>query len=159
MVFTDYIGITISYANIFIALFIAIYAWMFLNKTNEHKDRRPWDFLFVASIFYLISQLFSVFFVSGVTSLLGNAVDMNLIRNIFSFLYSGCVLLAFVSQHDLILRSELILISKKESPPKKEVDKTAQITISMGDNNNTASNTTPTLTSDTNDNPKKLKKK
>ncbi len=111
---TTYFIITLSYANVFIALFIAVYSWLFLKKTNEHRDRRPWDFLFVSSILYLVFQLFNIFYGNGLTSLLGSTFSVELIRNIFSFLYSGCVLLAFISQHDLILRSELILISKKD---------------------------------------------
>jgi hypothetical protein len=120
---TTYLVITISYANVFIALFIAVYAWLFLKKTNEHRDRRPWDFLFIASILYLIFQVFNIFYGNGLTTLLGSTFNVELTRNIFSFLYSGCVLLAFISQHDLILRSELILISKKE--PKDEKKKEA----------------------------------
>jgi hypothetical protein len=109
-----YAGVWIGYANIFIATFILIYAYLFLKQTNEHRDRRPWDFLFVASLLYLIFQLFNIMYLSGVTTMMSDQVDVDLVRNIFAFLYSGSVLLAFVSQHDLILKSQLILISKRD---------------------------------------------
>ena len=128
---TNYVSIVLGYANIFIALFIMAYAYLFLQKTNEHKDRRPWDFLFVASFLYLIFQIFNTLYVSGVTMVLSNMVDIDMVRNIFAFLYSGCVLLAFISQHDLILRSQLILISKKDSVsrPRKEAQKDVEFKI------------------------------
>ena len=124
MALSVYAGIWIGYANVFIATFILIYAYLFLKQTNEHRDRRPWDFLFIASLLYLIFQLFSILYLSGVTTMLSAQVDVDLVRNIFAFLYSGSVLLAFVSQHDLILRSQLILISKKDKKPtaKSEID-------------------------------------
>jgi hypothetical protein len=110
----SYAGIWLGYANLFIALFVMIYAYLFLKQTKEHKDRRPWDFLFVASLLYFLFQIFNMLFVSGITTMLGDSIDIDLVRTFFAFLYSGSVLLAFVSQHDLILKSELILISKRD---------------------------------------------
>jgi hypothetical protein len=115
---SGYVSIWLGYANIFIATFILVYAYLFLQQTNEHRDRRPWDFLFVGSLLYLVYQIFNIMFLSGVTSILSNSIDIDLVRNLFAFLYSGSVLLAFISQHDLILRSQLILISKKDTKPK-----------------------------------------
>jgi len=95
-----------------------VYAYLFLKKTNEHRDRRPWDFLFVASVVYLFYQLLSVLFLSGISTL--SVLDLNFVSNTMAFLYSGCVLLAFISQHDLILRSQIILISKKDAKKVEE---------------------------------------
>lgn len=146
---TNYFIITLTYANVFIALFIATYAWLFLKKTNEHRDRRPWDFLFVASILYLIFAIFNIFYNNGLITLLGSSFNIELTRNIFSFMYSGCVLLAFISQHDLILRSELILISKKEST---KVDVKEQPSTT---NNTTTTPTTSKTTQKTESKPRK----
>jgi len=120
MIPSNYVTIWIAYANAFIALFIMVYAYLFLKKTNEHHDRRPWDFLFVASFLYFIFQIFNIAYISGITFILGNTLNINMISNLFAFLYSGSVLLAFVSQHDLILKSELILISKKDEQKESE---------------------------------------
>lgn len=123
---SGYLSIWLGYANIFIATFILVYAYLFLNQTNEHKDRRPWDFLFIASLLYLVFQIFNIMFLSGVTTILSDSVDLDMVRNLFAFLYSGSVLLAFISQHDLILKNQLILISKKDKKlpdeKKKPVD-------------------------------------
>ncbi|MBR9692905.1 hypothetical protein GOV07_03140 [Candidatus Woesearchaeota archaeon] len=108
----SYIYGLFTISNVFIALFIAIYANLFLIKTKSHKERRPWDFLFISSIFFLIFQLVSLFEFFGVIQFVG--VDLIMVSKLFEFLYAGFVLLAFISQHDLILRSHLILISKKE---------------------------------------------
>lgn len=99
-------------ASVFIACFITVYAYLFLTKTQEHKERRPWDFLFIASILFLLFELLSLFVYFGFIQFIG--VDLPMVSKVFEFLYSGFVLLAFISQHDLILRSHLILISKKE---------------------------------------------
>ena len=106
-----------NWANLFIAVFILFYAFLFLKKTKKHKDRRPWDFLFLASFIFLLSRLFSVLVASGVTM-----VSLGLVTSMTSFLYSGAVLLAFISQHDLILRSQLILISKRDKKQKAKVE-------------------------------------
>ena len=108
----NYIYGLFTIANVFIAFFIALYAYLFLTKTKEHKERRPWDFLFVASLLFLIFELLSLFVYFGIIVFVG--VDITMVSKIFEFLYSGFVLLAFISQHDLILRSHIILISKKE---------------------------------------------
>lgn len=101
-----------SIANVCIAAFITIYAYLFLMKTKQHKERRPWDFLFISSILFLLFELVSLLVHFNVIQFIG--VDILMIAKIFEFLYSGFVLLAFISQHDLILRNHLILISKKE---------------------------------------------
>jgi len=124
-----FVTVWLAYANIFIAAFILVYAYLFLRKTEEHRDRRPWDFLFLASFFYLLYQVFVVLVLSGFAF---PAVNLDLVGNLMAFLYSGCVLLAFVSQHDLILRSQLILISKKDGPGRKEAEKDLELKIGLG---------------------------
>jgi hypothetical protein len=124
-----FVTIWLAYANIFIATFILVYAYLFLHKTQEHRDRRPWDFLFLASFFYLLFQVFIVLVLSGFTF---SGVNLDLISNAMAFLYSGCVLLAFVSQHDLILRSQLILISKKDDAH-AEAEEDVELKIGLPD--------------------------
>lgn len=125
MALAAYLSLWISLTNAFIALFIMVYAYLFLKKTNRHRDRRPWDFLFLASFLYLIYQIFSVVVLTGVSVI--SLVDMQLVSSAMSFLYSSAVLLAFISQHDLILQSQLILISKKDR--KKEAEQDLEISI------------------------------
>jgi hypothetical protein len=129
MAIQEFVGVWLSYANIFIATFIMIYAYLFLNQTNSHHDRRPWEFLFAASILYLGYHILFAMYLSGFTSL-GAAIATDVFRDLFAFLYGGCVLLAFVSQHDLILRSQLILISKKDRAP---VEKALEVKIGLPD--------------------------
>lgn len=119
MVLSEYATLLFAFANTFIALFISVYAWLFLKKTNKHKDRRPWDFLFLASFLYLVFQIFNILVLSGV-QIISETVNLYLVGNAMAFLYSGCVLLSFISQHDLILKSHLILISKKDGSEEAE---------------------------------------
>ena len=119
MAISSLITIWLAFANAFIAIFIMVYAYLFLKKTNEHRDRRPWDYLFIASVIYFVYQVFNIFWLSGVTAL--PSVDLSFVSNVMAFLYSGCVLLSFISQHDLILRSQIILISKKDGKDSGEI--------------------------------------
>lgn len=105
-------------ATAIIALFIAIYAYLFLTKTNEHHERRPWDFLFISSILFLTFEFLSLL---AYMNIIIFSIQMSFVTKVAEFLYSGFVLLAFVSQHDLILRSHLILISKKEDKDKIDI--------------------------------------
>lgn len=120
--FEYYVRGLLSIAIWFIAFFIAMYSFMFLMKTTEHRERRPWDFLFVASVVFLVFETLSVLIHFGIIALV--KIDIIFWSKIFEFLYSGFVLLAYVSQHDLILKNHLILISKKDENPslKKQVE-------------------------------------
>lgn len=128
MALTTYVTVWFGYANVFIATFIMVYAYLFLKQTNAHRDRRPWDFLFIASFLYMVFQVSNMVFLSG-SSIFGIQFDATLVSNLMAFLYSGCVLLAFVSQHDLILRSQLILISKKDKNAKTTEE---QVEVKIG---------------------------
>lgn len=120
----NYIYGLFTIATVVIAFFITIYANLFLVKTNRHKERRPWDFLFVSSVLFLTFELLSLFIYFGFIQIVG--VDITMVSKFFEFLYSGFVLLAFISQHDLILRNHLILISKKEEKGKGAVESPAK---------------------------------
>ena len=101
-----------SMANAFIAFFIVIYAFLFLHKTKSHKERRPWDYLVIASIIYLAYTLLSMLFsIYGVNTILSFHVSE--MSTFFQFVYSGLILLSFISQTDLIFKNELIIITRK----------------------------------------------
>lgn len=120
--FLDLIQGIFSLANAFIALFIVIYAFLFLKKTRSHKERRPWDYLFIASTIYLaytlLSMLLTIYDVRTVFGL--NISELNIF---FQFLYTGLILLCFISQTDLIFKNEIIIITRKlSSEEKKRLD-------------------------------------
>jgi hypothetical protein len=105
-------------ANSFIAVFIVVYAFLFLKKTKSHYERRPWDYLFMASVIYLtytmIIMLLSLYHVQEVMNL--KLEELNVF---FQFLYTGLILLAFISQTDLIFKNEIIIITRKLEPHEK----------------------------------------
>ncbi|MBU1198314.1 MAG: hypothetical protein KKF46_04570 [Nanoarchaeota archaeon] len=117
--FLDVLRGVFSMANVFIALFIIIYAVLFLKKTTSHKERRPWDYLLVASAIYLVYAIFFMAFsIYGVATILG--LNVNEISVFFQFIYTGLILLAFISQTDLIFKNEMIIITRKLEPEEKE---------------------------------------
>jgi hypothetical protein len=106
-------------ANSFIALFIVIYAFMFLKKTKSHRERRPWDYLFIASTIYLIyTILLMMLEIYNVTTIMDvNVFELSVF---FQFIYTGLILLSFISQTDLIFKNDLIIIMKKLHPDEKQ---------------------------------------
>lgn len=102
----------LTVALVLIALFIMAYAYLFTIRTHKHKDRKPWDFLFAASIMFLVFEILSMLEYFSIIQFV--AVDLILVSKIFEFIYSGLVLLAIVSQHDLILKHHMILISRRD---------------------------------------------
>ncbi len=118
LMFEEYIQGLLTIALTFIAAFIALYAYLFMKRTTSHKDRRPWDFLFASSLTFLIFELTSLAHFLGFLTIA--QIDILVLNKVFEFLYSGLVLLAFITQHDLILKSHLILISRKGDAPEEK---------------------------------------
>ncbi|MBN1792307.1 hypothetical protein JW826_01340 [Candidatus Woesearchaeota archaeon] len=113
--FLDLVLGVVTVANAFIALFIVVYAFLFLNKTKSHIDRRPWDYLFLSSIIYLLYTMFLMMLeIYGVKILFGT-IHVYELSVFFQFIYTGLILLSFISQTDLIVNNELIVIVKKQS--------------------------------------------
>lgn len=105
-------------SNAFIAVFIVVYAFLFLKKTRSHYERRPWDYLFMASIIYLTYTLaIMLLTLYNVQVILNLRLDE--LNVFFQFLYTGLILLAFISQTDLIFKNEIIVITRKLEPDAK----------------------------------------
>jgi hypothetical protein len=105
-------------SNAFIAVFIVVYAFLFLKKTRSHYERRPWDYLFMASIVYLTYTLaIMLLTLYNVQVILNLRLDE--LNVFFQFLYTGLILLAFISQTDLIFKNEIIVITRKLEPTAK----------------------------------------
>lgn len=120
--FLDVLQGIFSMANAFIAFFIVVYAFLFLKKTKSHRERRPWDYLIIASIVYLfytfLVMLFTIYGVETIINL--NITDVSVF---FQFLYTGLILLTFISQTDLIFKNEIIIITRRIDPKdKKSID-------------------------------------
>jgi flagellar biosynthesis GTPase FlhF len=111
MQFLELVRGIFTLSNSFIALFIVIYAYLFLKKTTSHKERRPWDYLFVASIIYLGYTVLTTLITYDVGDI--GHIDLEALNVFFQFLYTGLILLAFISQTDLIFRNEIIIITRK----------------------------------------------
>lgn len=106
MIFGEYFSSMLDVANVFISLFVLVYAWSFLKQTADVRDRKPWVFLFIAAV---------VFFIFELVGVLG-VFDVFMIPGLQSFLESvfiALILFVFIFQFDLILKSDLILITRK----------------------------------------------
>ena len=116
--FLDLIKGVLSLSNVFIAVFIVIYAMLFLKQTRSHRERRPWDYLVVASIIYLIYTMFTMILANFGAQMILN-LSLEELSVFFQFIYSGLILLAFISQTDLIFKNEIIIITRKLEPTEK----------------------------------------
>ncbi len=105
MDFTSFESI-INIANLFISLFVLIYAWSFLKQTADVRDRKPWVFLFIATIVFFIFELVGVLDLFKLSTIPG-------VTSLFETIFIALILFVFIFQYDLILKSDLILITRK----------------------------------------------
>lgn len=105
MDFTSFDSI-IGIANLFISLFVLIYAWSFLKQTADVRDRKPWVFLFIATIVFFIFELVGVIDLFHLSEVPG-------VTSLFETIFIALILFVFIFQYDLILKSDLILITRK----------------------------------------------
>lgn len=96
--------------NFIISLYVVIYAYLFLLRTKHYEDRKPWELLFIAAIFFLISHMVGLSLFYGKTNYFG--IDTTSFGLIMSFVYTVLVLLAFITQSNLILKSDMIVITR-----------------------------------------------
>lgn len=104
--------------NSLLALYIVIYAFVFLTRTKRYPDRKPWELLFIGALVFLVSQVLNVTLVYNQPTIFG--VDIQTIQVLLQFCYASLVLMAFITQSHLILLSDMILITKKVKKRKKK---------------------------------------
>jgi len=102
----------LAFANFFISAFITRYVWKFLQKTKKEKDRKPWELLYWASLFYFIHQIVHL------VSLYSNPFQYEEVYSfpklLSEFVYSGVILYTVVTQGTLILRKAKLVIRRKK---------------------------------------------
>jgi hypothetical protein len=113
-------------ANVFISLFVLIYAWSFLRQTADVRDRKPWVFLFIATVIFFAFEVIGVLDIFTISHIPG-------LRGFLESVFIALILFVFIFQYDLILKSDLILITRKiekeesdEKEIKTEVEKIAR---------------------------------
>lgn len=95
----------LSIANILLSIFVLAFAIIFLRKTVHHRNRNPWLFLMVAiSVFFLMQVL-------NILSILG-FMNVSFLRYYLDSMFIAIVLFTFIFQYNLVLNSELIVITK-----------------------------------------------
>jgi hypothetical protein len=112
-----YMAQFLGWVNVFISMFIILFAFVFFKKTEPHEDRRPWLFLFFSVIVFFIIEL------SGVIPSTARLTDF---RNFFKTVFIAIVLYVFVYQYNLLNRADKIVIHKKgtmEQPTSSELPK------------------------------------
>jgi hypothetical protein len=112
MITTDaYIRGMFVIVNFLLGIYIVFYAYLFLIRTKSYPDRRPWEWLFVAAALFFIAQIFGVMWLYGAKRIFGMQIES--VSLLLEFFYSVFILIAFITQSQLILNSDLIVISKK----------------------------------------------
>jgi hypothetical protein len=103
MFITQFLG----WVNVFISLFIIIFAFVFFKRTEPHDDRKPWLFLFFSVIVFFVIEL------SGVIPRTAALTDY---RNFMKTVFIAIVLYVFVFQYNLLNKADEIIINKKGTP-------------------------------------------
>ncbi len=102
----DYFAEVLEIANVFVALFVLAYAYSFLRQTSEARDRKPWVFLFIAAVVFFVFEVIGVLNIFRIT-------HFNELRSFLETVFIALILFVFIFQYDLILKSDLILITRK----------------------------------------------
>ena len=103
----EYWSEILSFANVFISLFIVAFAIIFLKKTTPIKGRKPWVYLFTAILIFLLFQIFKIIglFSFGMWPELADFLQT---------LFIGLVLYVFVYQYHLLTRTGVIVVKAKK---------------------------------------------
>lgn len=112
----SYLGGILEIANVFISLFVLIYAWSFLKQTQDVRDRKPWVFLFIAAVVFFAFEVVGVLDIFALSQIPG-------LRNFLESAFIALILFVFIFQYDLILKSDLILITRKMAKEGDEGEK------------------------------------
>jgi len=116
----EYIPGVLTFANFLIATFILIFAMSFLRKTKDAKDRKPWLFLLIAVMVFFVMQFVNILGLAGF-------FPLDYYRSYFDSMFLAIILFTFVFQYNLILNSELILISRKNAEYDIQLKRSAAI--------------------------------
>jgi hypothetical protein len=111
----SYMSQLLGWVNVFISLFIILFAFSFFKKTEPHENRRPWMFLFVSVIIFFLIEL------TGVIPSTANLMDL---RNFLKTIFIAVILYVFVFQYSLLTKTGKIVINKKEAAPKSVLPNT-----------------------------------
>ncbi|MFH1401174.1 MAG: hypothetical protein ABIH41_06680 [Nanoarchaeota archaeon] len=93
-------------ANLFISIFILIFAYLFNKKSHSHEHRRPWEFLILAMIVWFVQE--TMVFIKVL-----NGYEVPGLRSLLLTLFAGLLLLSFTTQHHLIHHNHTIQIHKR----------------------------------------------
>jgi hypothetical protein len=103
-----YVEVVLEFANIVITLFALIYGLFFIVHTARHQHKMPWVYLTVGSVLFLINQCLSLAQNFGF-----RGEHVALTQTFVGTGFASMILLAFISEVDIILKSSYILIQKK----------------------------------------------
>ena len=107
-------------ANIILSVFVLWFAFSFLKRTSQGKDRNPWFFMFFAVVVFFVMQLINILHLFGIT-------DFTTYRIYFDSMFLAIILFTFVFQYNLILNSELILIAGKSVEKKARDEASSEL--------------------------------
>ncbi|MBW2983036.1 hypothetical protein KY327_01905 [Candidatus Woesearchaeota archaeon] len=122
----SYLGGILEIANVFISLFVLIYAWSFLKQTQDVRDRKPWVFLFIAAVVFFAFEVVGVLDIFALSQIPG-------LRNFLESAFIALILFVFIFQYDLILKSDLILITRKMAKEGDEEEKVIEEKLGTDD--------------------------
>lgn len=103
----DYLQSILVIANVFISLFVLVFAYVFLKNTEPERDRKPWIFLLIAIAVFFLFELVSMLDVLSAQPLFE-------IKDFFKTVFIAIILYVFVFQYSLIKGSNKILIRRKK---------------------------------------------
>ncbi|PIY60597.1 hypothetical protein COY95_00955 [Candidatus Woesearchaeota archaeon CG_4_10_14_0_8_um_filter_47_5] len=94
MPYQESFNIMFSVANLLLTLFVISYILLFIMKVHPHKNRIPWEEMLVGFCLLFIVRILAVFDVFG--------LSLMWVEHILEILSMGIILMAFLTQYDII---------------------------------------------------------
>jgi hypothetical protein len=101
---------TFELLKVVTTVLIMVYAYFFMNRSVEAVERRPWEYLYIATMFLFVWTLLGVLQAQKPGEF-GTTFFINL-KKLFELAFLGSFLFSFISQHHLLVKRRILLITE-----------------------------------------------
>lgn len=102
----------VEFSKLALSVAVWCYVYFFLRNTEDHIERRPWEYLYIACMVLFLFEMIS--FLQIFRARAFGAEFFDRVKGLLEFAFLGFLLFAFLSQHRLLVKEKLIVITKAQ---------------------------------------------
>lgn len=103
---------SVEFSKIIISIGIMAYAYFFLRQTERYIERKPWEYLYIASMVLFLVELITVLQLFQAEYY--NKVVFDQLRRFLEFVFLGFLLFAFINQHHLLRKERMLVLTRAQ---------------------------------------------